>query len=130
MAANHDNLLASMHEWLWNTHSETRGMYHANFNNLPLVLESMLPLPVKTRLMAVMKHIGAVKGVLDAEFYWAGRLYAFDAKMGVDKFSKDQQEYVKALRAQGGSAIEIRSLEQFRAEIANILEHGCLVEEN
>lgn len=129
MAASHDNLLADMHTWLWNTHPETRGLYHANFNNLPLALESMLPLPLKMRLMGVMKHIGAVKGVMDAELFWSGRLYFFDAKIGTDKLSKDQLDVGSALFSQGGAFTSIRSLEQFQTEIKNILEHGCLTTE-
>jgi len=129
MAQLHDQLLANMHEWLWNEHPETRYMYHANFNNLPLALESMLPVSVKMRLMSVIKHIGAVNGVMDAEFYWAGRMYAFDAKVGADRLSKEQLAFGAALLAQGGAFCEIRSLEQFKAEVECVLDNGCLINE-
>ena len=129
MASGHDNLLANMHQWMWNEHPETRYMYHANFNNLPLALESMLPVNIKIRLMSVMKAIGAVKGVMDSEFYWQGRLFAFDAKIGNDRLSKEQLAFGAALVAQGGAFCEIRSLEQFKTEIEYILKHGCLTTE-
>ena len=126
MAATHDKLLSDMHLWLWNEHPETRYLYHANFNNLQLILEKMLPVQLKIKLMSAMKSIGSVKGVLDAEFYWNGRLYGFDAKVGSDKLKKEQKEYIEALRAQGGDGCEIRSLEEFKGHIESIIANGKL----
>ena len=129
MAAGHDNLLKEMHMWLWNTHPETRYMYHANFNGLPPLLEKLIPYELKMRIMSVLKGVGLVKGVLDAELYWNGRLYMFDAKVGTDKLSKEQKECIAALEANGGAGCEIRSLEQFKSEIDSIINNGCLTSE-
>jgi len=129
MAASHDKLLSQMHLWMWNERPQTRGMYHANFNNLPLELEHSLPLKVKLRLMSNMKAIGLVKDVLDSEFFWAGRLYMFDAKTEKDKLSVGQKEIIEKLKTQGGNGMEIRSLESFKSEIDCILTNGCLTTE-
>jgi len=101
-------------------------MAHANFNGLPLVLEKILPLNLKLRIMATLKAVGLVKGVLDYEWYNNGRLFAFDFKVGNDRLSKDQLEYIRVLTLNGGAGMEIRSLEQFKAEVVNVLSHGCL----
>jgi hypothetical protein len=50
-------------------------------------------------------------------------------KVGADKLSKEQNEFLDALRRQGGGGCEIRSLEQFKDEVKCILENGCLIEE-
>lgn len=69
-----------------------------------------------------MKSLGLVKGVLDFEFYYAGTLYVFDFKVGKDKLSKEQKEYIKAIEKQEGQGFEIRSLEEFKARIMWIID--------
>lgn len=129
MANNHEKLQSQCHIFLHNEHPETRGLAHANFNGLPLVLEGKLPLSLKLKIMSALKAVGLVKGVLDYEFYWSGRLFAFDFKVGTDKLSKEQLEYGAKLVEQGGAFCEIRSLEQFQLEIENILKFGGLCTE-
>jgi len=129
MASTHEALFSQCHTYLWNEHPQTRLMAHANFNGLPLVLEKMLPLNLKLRIMATLKAVGLVKGVLDYEWYNNGRLFAFDFKVGNDRLSKEQLEYIRVLTLNGGAGTEIRSLEQFKAEVECILENGCLIEE-
>jgi len=129
MASTHEALFSQCHTYLWNEHPQTRLMAHANFNGLPLVLEKMLPLNLKLRIMATLKAVGLVKGILDYELFFAGRLYMFDFKVGTDRLSKDQLAVGAALVAQGGAFCEIRSLEQFKDEVECILEYGCLINE-
>ena len=129
MAASHERLQSESHLYLHNEHPELRGLFHANFNGLPLILERVIPLNVKLRIMSTLKAVGLVKGILDYEFYYAGRLYMFDFKVGNDKLSKEQIECGKAIVANGGAFCEIRSLEQFKLEIENILKFGQLTTE-
>ena len=129
MAASHEKLQSESHLFLHNEHPELRGLFHANFNGLPLILERVIPLTVKLRIMSILKAVGLVKGVLDYEFYYAGRLYMFDFKVDKDKLSKEQLEVGAALVKQGGAFCEIRSLEQFKEEIDCILTNGCLISE-
>ena len=126
MAAQHDKLQSQSHLFIHNEHPELRGLFHANFNGLPLMLERVIPLNVKVRIMSTLKAVGLVKGVMDYEFYYSGRLYMFDFKVDTDKLSKEQLEVGSALVAQGGAFCEIRSLEQFQREIESILKNGCL----
>ena len=129
MANQHESLLASMHQYLWNEYPQTRYTSHANFNGLPLILERMLPQALKMRIIPTLKAVGLVKGVLDYEWFHNGRLYMFDAKVGTDKLSKEQKECIAALEANGGAGCEIRSLEQFKLEIDSIINNGCLTSE-
>ena len=129
MANLHEKLQSQCHVWLHNEHPDTRGMAHANFNGLPLSLEGMLPVNLKIRIMSTLKAVGLVKGVLDYQFYWKGRLFSFDFKVGGDRLSKEQLEYIRVLTLNGGAGMEIRSLEQFQTEIEYILKHGCLTTE-
>ena len=129
MANQHERLQSQCHIHLHNEHPETRGLGHANFNGLPLALESMLPVNLKVRIMSTLKAVGLVKGVLDYQLYWRGRLFAFDFKVGADKLSKEQLEYGAKLVANGGAFCEIRSLEQFKSEVDSIINNGCLTSE-
>jgi hypothetical protein len=79
--------------------------------------------------MSQLKALGVVKGVTDLVFFWSGRLFGMDIKIGRDKFSKEQNEFVSKLRENGGNGFEIRSLEQFKEEIDCILTNGCLTSE-
>lgn len=81
------------------------------------------------RIIPTLKAVGLVKGVLDYEWFHNGRLYMFDAKVGTDKLSKEQKECIAALEANGGVGCEIRSLEQFKAEVDSIINNGCLTSE-
>jgi hypothetical protein len=129
MANNHERLQSQCHIFLHNEYPELRGLFHANFNGLPLMLERVIPLNVKLRIMSTLKAVGLVKGVLDYELYHSGRLYMFDFKVGSDKLSKDQLEVGAALVKQGGAFCEIRSIEQFKEEIQSILTNGQLTTE-
>lgn len=112
----HDKLQYLSHSWLWNEHPELRYLAHANFNNLTSQNKDAI------KIMARMKSIGLVRGVLDYEFYYRGVLHAFDFKIGSDKLSKHQKEYINAIESQGGKGHEIRSLEQFQEVIKDILK--------
>jgi len=129
MANLHEKLQSECHIFLHNEYPELRGLSHSNFNGLPLMLERVIPLDVKLRIMATLKAVGLVKGILDYELFFAGRLYMFDFKVGTDRLSKDQLAVGAALVAQGGAFCEIRSLEQFKDEVECILENGCLINE-
>lgn len=129
MANLHERLQAQCHQYLWNEYPQTRGLAHANFNGLPLALEGKLPISLKIKIMSTLKAVGLVRGVLYYELYWSGRLFCFDFKVGSDKLSKDQLEYGAKVVENGGSFMEIRSLESFQSEIESILKFGQLTTE-
>lgn len=125
MAAGHDKLQAQCFQWIWNEKPELRYLCFTTRNNLTSQLEGK---EAQIR-MSQMKAIGLVKGTTDLVFFYAGRLYGFDMKVGADKLSKEQLAFGAALVSQGGAFCEIRSLEQFQTEIEYVLKHGCLTTE-
>lgn len=113
----HDKLQAKCFTWCFNNYPELRYLMFTTTNNLT----SQLP-PAQARIrMAQMKGMGTVKGTTDLVFYYKGRLYGFDMKVGKDKLRKEQKEFIAAITAQGGCGMEIRSLEQFKEVIEKII---------
>ena len=125
MANQHDQLQASCFQHIWNEYPNLRYLCFTTRNNLTSQLEDR---QAQIR-MSQMKAMGTIKGSTDLVFFYAGRLYGFDMKVAADKLSKEQNEFLDALRRQGGGGCEIRSLEQFKAEVECILDNGCLINE-
>jgi len=115
MSKKHDRLQFECHAWLWNTYPETRYLAHANFNTLSSQDKNAIG------TMARLKSIGLVAGVLDYEFYWKGKLYVFDMKVGRDKLSQKQKNFIAKIQEHGGEGFEIRSLEEFQAIIDRVI---------
>jgi hypothetical protein len=111
MAGKHDKLQSLCFKYI---HNELglRYLCHANINSHPLW---------KAREISVLKGTGLVKGVLDLEFYYQGVLHVFDIKIGSDRLKKEQLEYIKAIEAQGGKGYEIRSFEQFKEIVDEVV---------
>ena len=78
------------------------------------------------RQMSIQKSLGVVKGVLDLIFYYGGRMYGLDAKIGSDRLHKEQVEFIDAIRKQGGDGCEFRSLEEFQEIIGSVIRDGKL----
>ena len=108
----HDRLQYECFFWMWNEYPDLRYLCHANINSHP---------KWKVQDMSKLKSLGLVKGVLDLEFYYKGCLHVFDIKIGADKLSKQQKEYIKAIEGEGGQGYEIRSLEGFQNIINGLL---------
>ena len=112
---NHGQLQSKIFLWMWNEHPELRYLCFSVTNNLTTETEDA------RRKMGQLKSLGVVKGVLDLIFYYKGRMYAFDIKVGKDKLSTEQKEFIASITAQGGYGCEIRSLEEFKEKIGMIL---------
>ena len=114
----HDKLQSACFLFLWNEHPELRYLCFRTMNNLTTQIAD----PNKAKaVMAVQRSMGMVKGTTDLVFYYAGRLYAFDIKVGKDRLKPEQVEFISAIKAQGGYGCEIRSLEQFKDIISRIV---------
>ena len=114
----HDQLQSKCYLWIHNEHPELRYLCFRTMNNLTTQIAD----PNKAKaVMAVQRSMGMVKGTTDLAFYYAGRLYAFDMKVGKDKLKPEQVEFISAITAQGGYGCEIRSLEQFKDIIRRIV---------
>jgi len=75
----HDTLQAKCFTWIWNEKPELRYLCFTTRNNLTMQ-EGDLQSKIK---MGQMKAMGTVKGTTDLIFYFAGRLYGFDMKVGM-----------------------------------------------
>ena len=114
----HDQLQSKCYLWIHNEHPELRYLCFRTMNNLTTQIAD----PNKAKaVMAVQRSMGMVKGTTDLVFYYAGRLYAFDIKVGKDRLKPEQVEFISAIKSQGGYGCEIRSLEQFKDVIRRIV---------
>ena len=116
----HNQLQRDCFLYMWNERPELRYLCFSVTNNLTTETSD-----AKMK-MAQLKSLGVVKGVLDLQFYYSGRLYAFDMKIGKDKLSKEQNAFISAITAQGGYGCEIRSLEEFKEKICKIVNGEAL----
>lgn len=118
----HNGLQSSAFLFLWNEHPELRYLCFSVTNNLTTETVDA------RRQMAIQKSLGIVKGVLDLIFFYGGRMYGLDAKVGRDKLHKEQIEFIEAIRKQGGDGCEFRSLEEFQEIVESIVSLGELPE--
>lgn len=124
MANGHDRLQSECFLWLWNEHPELRYLCFTTRNNLTSQLDER---DARIR-MSQMKALGMVRGTTDLVFYYGGRLYGFDIKVGEDRLRREQNEFLEAIGMQGGDGCEIRSLGQFQSQIDSILKKGGLMD--
>jgi len=113
MASKHEKLQSECFSWMWNTFPHLRRLCWTTINSHP---------KWGAREISILKPVGLVKGVTDLVFYYKNRLYAFDIKIGADKFKKEQLEFISRVREQGGDGWEIRDLETFKNLILKILK--------
>lgn len=129
----HNRIQEKMYEYLWNYHPETRRTFWHTPNEISqdYFLEMQIKekyngrvIPIwliaafkecKTRYKRLLNRrasIGVLSGVTDLVWYWKGKLYMFDIKIGTDKISDNQRKFIEACTAQGGEFYEINSTEQ------------------
>lgn len=72
--------------------------------------------------MSQMKALGVVKGVTDFIFYFGGKMYAWDIKVGYDKLRKEQVDFISKVKSQGGDGGEIRSFEEFQSKVEEAMK--------
>jgi hypothetical protein len=135
----HDAIQQKVYEYIWNQYPEARRCFWHTPNEMIAdnfiersIIAAKLPCPdwIRTIIVAYKKRfvmklsmrqsIGVLKGVTDLVFYWAGTLYMFDIKIGTDKLSNAQKDFIFANEAQGGKFFEISSVEQGKKIIDNI----------
>jgi len=102
---------------LWNEYPELRYLCFTTTNNLTTAIKGV----EGAIRMNQLKAMGLVKGTTDLVFYYKGVLYGFDMKVGRDKLRKEQKEFIAAISKQGGTGCEIRSLQEFKDKIKEIV---------
>ena len=114
---NHNQLQAACYRHFRNTYQPFRHLLFSVNNNLT----DYKGTGQDRARMAVLLSLGVQKGTTDFIFYFKGRLYGWDIKVGSDKLSPEQNEFIQALREQGGDGSEIRSLEDFQKKLVEII---------
>jgi ATP-dependent exoDNAse (exonuclease V) beta subunit len=108
----HDQLQQKCFLWSFGTYPHLRKLFWHTPNELPKRPgESQKAYVIR---LNQRKAIGVVAGVLDMVFYYRGRLYVFDFKVGADRISEDQAEFIRQVVEHGGEAHEIRAFEEYQ----------------
>jgi hypothetical protein len=105
-------LQAECFQWAWNHHPETRRLlWHVTNEMKPHPGESAQSFRVR---ISKAKASGLLPGVSDLHFFWNGRLYLFELKVGYNGLSKEQEAFKDAAQLQGAKFCEIRDAETFK----------------
>ena len=96
--------------WLWNAHTETRGLFFSVTNNSENIGRAM-----------VRKSMGLVAGVSDMLFLWKGKTYCIEFKTMTGEQSDAQIIWQDKVTRQGFEYYVIRSLDEFKNLITKIL---------
>lgn len=96
--------------WLWNTHPQTRGLFFSVTNNSEHIARAMQ-----------RKAVGLISGVSDCLFIWRGSIYCFEFKTEIGRQSQAQIEWQTKVNQQGINYYLVRSLEQFKKQMEEIL---------
>ena len=113
----HNQLQSKCFLWVWNEYPHLRGLLFSVTNNLTTSLKGR----AGAARMAEMKSLGVVKGTTDFIFYFKGRMYAWDIKVGYDKLRPEQIAFINKVKEQGGDGGEIRSFEEFKEMFRRIV---------
>lgn len=114
----HNQLQAKCFTWMWNTYPELRGLLFSVNNNLTTQMDGN----AGAIRMAKLKSLGVIRGTTDFIFYYKGRMYAWDIKVGMDKLRPEQVEFITKVKENGGDGGEVRSLEEFQEKIKGIIK--------
>jgi hypothetical protein len=108
-----DKLQSDCHLWLYNNFPQFRGCaWHvANERN------------TSKAAGAILKSKGVVAGVPDYVFNFANKTYYFELKTSVGTLSPAQKEVHAALRKQGFIVEIIRTVEEFKFKIEEIMRN-------
>lgn len=96
--------------WMWNTRTDTRGLFFSVTNNSENIGRAMQ-----------RKAVGLVSGVSDCLLIWRGSVYCFEFKTESGRQSPAQIEWMQKVNRHGINYYLVRSLEQFKQIIGEIL---------
>ena len=114
---NHNQLQSKCFLWFWNEYPQYRGLLFGVNNNLTSSLKGT----AGAARMAGLKALGVCKGTTDFIFYFKGRMYAWDIKIGRDKLRPEQVDFIAKVKEQGGAGGEIRSFEEFKNKVEDVI---------
>ena len=106
-----DQLQATIFEWAWNNYPQTRYCLWAVPNG-----------GLRDKHTAhKLKATGTLSGVHDLHFFWQGKFYTFELKVGKNKLTYNQEKFRDVIEHQGGKCYEIRTFVEFVSIFQNIL---------
>lgn len=116
----HEKLISECTQWFWNSFPAERRMLYAINNNTSAGLSKQQSLIEGNK----NKAKGVVKGVLDLCYLTPyGSCIYFDAKIGSDSLSHEQQDFCDKLDARRISWFLFSSFEEFK-QLINTLKNG------
>jgi hypothetical protein len=94
-------------------------------NNYPHLRKTLWAVPnggTRNKFEAMkLKATGVVAGVHDLHFLHKNQFYTFELKVGENTMSDEQVEFYIAIENQCGICKEIRTFEEFKLQILNII---------
>jgi len=116
----HEQLIAAVTQWFWNTFPEERRMLYAVNNNVSAGLTKQQQIIEGNK----NKAKGVVAGVLDLCYIcFDGRCVYLDAKVGNDTLSPEQRDFCSKLDDRGIAWFTFGSVDEFK-DILNFLRDG------
>ena len=106
-----DRIISDCHIWLHNTYPDFRGCFWHIANERK----------VTAIQGAILKAKGVVSGVPDYVFNFCGKTYYFEFKTDKGILSENQKKVHNSLKKQGFEVYIIRSFDDFKKQILNIL---------
>lgn len=111
MFESEDQLQSECYQWFHSTYPDLRGLLCYNLNNS------------RNKIRAAMdKGMGLQKGRSDMVFYYQGRAVMIEFKLGDGRQSKDQKEWESKIVKAGFPYYIIRSFDEFKELIEEILK--------
>lgn len=116
----HEQLIAAVTQWFWNTFPEERRMLYAINNNVSAGLSKQQQIVEGNK----NKAKGVVAGVLDLCYItYSGACVYLDAKVGNDTLSDEQKDFCEKLNDRGMLWFLFSTVDEFK-EIIDKLQNG------
>lgn len=121
----HEQLIAKCTQWFWNEFPEERRMLYAINNNISEGLMKYVPLHLRAQVAreigAKNKALGVVAGVLDLCYIcFTGQVVYLDAKVGNDRLSDEQLDFIDKLNSRGIMWFTFSTFEEFQQIIKQL----------
>lgn len=111
-----DQFQAELFQWTWNTFPQTRRLLFA-------VPNGGFRSPGQVKLL---QATGVISGVADLIFFWKGRTYVFELKVGKNRMQAAQEEWRDLIVGHGVShyliSEEHNGRAHFKAIVADIIK--------
>ncbi len=123
----HEQLINVCFLWHWNEFPEDRRMLYAVNNNISEGLLKFVPQGRREQVArqegAKNKSKGVVAGILDFCYIGYNSVCWLDGKVGDDKLSDEQKDFIKKCQDKGHLCFTFRSLEEFQKIMYSLIDN-------